>query len=232
MAAPTFSHLDESLATTSQSVGNSVSSEYCYASSVHQMLAWPAFQACLPELPFIDATTIERDGPSLVLGLGHGMYRASKTLSTDTMDPGPFEMASGLEDNGGHGHKNTPIPAGLDWATMQRLCKAYFESFNFVHPILDRQTFINETLPVVFNSGFDNGILSTLAFLTFALGEVAIAGTQGAPVRVFNGRPSGVRGGSEKQPPGLALFNEARRRMGFSLTDCSLENVQVFALAR
>lgn len=34
-----------------------------------------------------------------------------------------------------------------------------------------------------------------------------------------------------ERPPGLLFFNEARKRMGFNLTECSLENVQIFALA-
>ena len=83
----------------------------------------------------------------------------------------------------------------------------------------------------VFNDGFDGSISSTLAFLVFALGEVAIAAVQGPPISVFNGRASGIRGGTAKHPPGLALYNEARKRMGFTLTECSLENVQVYALA-
>lgn len=117
---------------------------------------------------------------------------------------------------------------------MQRLSKAYFDTFNLLFPILDRQFFMSDTLPSLFNRGFGQGITSTIAFLVFALGEVAIAGTEGLPIHVHshNGRPSGIRGGSKGEPPGLDLFNEARKRMGFNLTECSLENVQIFALAR
>lgn len=121
---------------------------------------------------------------------------------------------------------------GLNWDSMQRLCKAYFDTFNLAFPILDRHSFMTMTMPAIFNEGFNQDINSTLAFLVFALGDVALAGTDGLPIHATNGHPSGVKGGSKDKPPGLDFFNEARKRMGFNLTDCNLENVQIFTLAR
>jgi hypothetical protein len=80
------------------------------------------------------------------------------------------------------------------------------------------------------SDGFDEGISSTLVCLVFALGEVAVS-VSGEPLSTYKGRVSGVRGGTRGRPPGLAFFNEARKRMGFALTECSIENVQMFALA-
>lgn len=120
----------------------------------------------------------------------------------------------------------------LNWDTMQRLSKAYFDSFNLLCPVLDRHSFLSSTLPSVFSEGFSQDMASTIAFLVFALGEVALTGSSGPPVHANNGRPSGVKGGSKDIPPGLDFFNEARKRMGFNLTDCSIENVQIFLLAR
>jgi hypothetical protein len=117
------------------------------------------------------------------------------------------------------------------WETMQRLSRAYFDSFNLLFPIVDRHAFVSEILPVVGQNGFTENMASTVALLVFALGELAIAGSQGIPIRVYNGRPSGIKGGTPTEPPGLVLFNEARRRTGFNLTECSIENVQIFALA-
>jgi len=140
----------------------------------------------------------------------------------------------GLNAKAHHSAPGIPriISTQLDWDNMQRLSKAYFDSINLLYPILDRQSFFSETIPSLLNDGFDHGISSTIAFLVFALGEVAIESSAGHPIHVHNGRPSGIKGGSIDQPPGLALFNEARSRMGFNLTECSLENIQVFALAR
>lgn len=127
----------------------------------------------------------------------------------------------------------TPITTStLNWDTMQRLGKAYFDTINLSYPILNRQSFMSETLPALFNNRFNQSMSSTIAFLVFALGEVALAAFDGSPVHVYHGRASGIKGGTKERPPGLALFNEARRRMGFNLTECSLENAQIFALAR
>ena len=206
---------------------------YNYVSSVHQMLSWPAVSQLLatvqPKVPSLDLSLLERDIPIPTLGT---QSHNGKVL------PVSASLASRSQGQGHAptGHGSVPIPvSSLNWDTMQRLSKAYFDSINLVYPILDRQTFMSETLPSVVNQGFGGqGISSTIAFLVFALGETAIAGSEGQPVHIHthNGRPSGVRGGSKDEPPGLDLFNEARKRMGFNLTECSLENVQIFALAR
>ena len=56
-------------------------------------------------------------------------------------------------------------------------------------------------------------------------------GSCGKPINAYRDRPSGLRGGSLERPPGLVFFNEARNRIGFVLTECDLENVQIFSLA-
>ncbi|CAK7222824.1 hypothetical protein SEUCBS140593_005034 [Sporothrix eucalyptigena] len=121
------------------------------------------------------------------------------------------------------------------WDTLFRLSNAYFDSFNYIAPIVDRQTFQTVTLPAVLDekSRQDNES-AALVFLVAALGDVAVAGAQGAPV--FGGTlgsvgTKGVKGGTVSHPPGLALFNEARQRMGFVIGACSLECVQIHALA-
>lgn len=132
-------------------------------------------------------------------------------------------------------------PPLLSWDTLYRLSTAYFDSFNYIAPIVDRQTFLGVTLPAALDVGpdatdptaktsanNDANPNTALVLLVAALGDVAIAGVQGAPVL---GATGGVKGGTVRHPPGLALFNEARRRMGFVLGDCSLESMQIHALA-
>ncbi|KAK0730842.1 hypothetical protein B0H67DRAFT_563079 [Lasiosphaeris hirsuta] len=200
---------------------------YKYVSSVHQMLAWPAIQQLLAsaqaKTPSFDLSAVERDR----LGLQN---RTSQGLPTTTT------FTSLRQGSAVNVHTSAPAPApitvaSLNWDTMQRLSKAYFGSFNLLYPILDRHSFVSGIMPSVFNEGFSQSIASTIAFLVFALGEIALSGSDGLPLHAYNGRPSGVKGGSKDRPPGLDLFNEARRRMGFNLTECSLENVQIFALA-
>jgi hypothetical protein len=205
--------------------------QYRYVSSVHQMLKWPAMQQLLmsiqPKLPNIDLSVLEREGPASMVALRRSSINS---LPTDpSTQPG---RGSTISVHGSVAGQNSITVSDLNWETMQRLAKAYFDSFNLLCPVLNRQPFVSETLPALFNRGFDDSMASTIAFLVFALGEVAIAGYEGSPIHVYNGRASGIKGGTKEAPPGLHLFNEARRRMGFNLTSCSLENVQIFELAR
>ncbi len=114
---------------------------------------------------------------------------------------------------------------------MHTLANTYFDTFNLLYPFMDRQNFMSDTLTRVQSEGFDGDSESVIALLVFALGEVAIDGSRGKPIEQDkNGRYSGVRGGSILKPPGLAFFNEARKRIGFVLTGCELETVQIYSL--
>lgn len=118
----------------------------------------------------------------------------------------------------------------LDRDVMTQLATSYFNTFNLLYPFMDRQNFMQNTLVRVHSKGFGEDNDSVIALLIFALGEMSIEGSHGKPVNFVEGRPSGVRGGSLENPPGLALFTEARRRIGFVLTDCGLESVQIHCL--
>ena len=76
----------------------------------------------------------------------------------------------------------------------------------------------------------DGDLDAVVALLVFALGELASEGISGEPVSVHNGSASGFRGGTLEKPPGLSLFNEARRRLGFVDSLCTLENVHICIL--
>lgn len=192
--------------------------QYKYVSAVHRMLSWPAIQQLFlsvqPRLHNVDLSAIEREGVSHMIGIrksnGHFIPGSASVVPTD---------------------QNPEFTSHLTWEYVQRVSKTYFDSINLQNPILDRQSFMGETLPNMFSQGFKSGIESTVCYLVFALGEVASTGSDGVPTHVYNGRASGVKGGTTDRPPGIELFNEARRRIGFHLTECSLENVQVFALS-
>ncbi|KAH6628041.1 hypothetical protein F5144DRAFT_577781 [Chaetomium tenue] len=204
--------------------------QYQYVSSVHQMLKWPAIQQLFvsiqPKLPNIDLSVLEREGPASMVAI--------RRSSIGNLPTDPFTQPSRVSTISMHRSIPGQVPitiSGLDWDTMNRLTKAYFDSFNLLCPVLNRQPFVTQTLPALFSVGLNDSMSSTIALLVFALGEVAIAGYEGSPIHVYNGRASGIKGGTKERPPGLHLFNEARRQMGFHLTSCSLENVQIFELA-
>ncbi|KAI8959961.1 hypothetical protein F5Y11DRAFT_284480 [Daldinia sp. FL1419] len=203
-----------------------------YVSATHRMLSWPFVQQVLEsKVPSLSLASLEKDGAAMLLGL-QGRIASLPTniygaphLGTEgtslSLQVSPTGQVDGLQTGG----------LSMNWESMQRLAKSYFDTFNLIYPIMDRQSFLSEALPTIASRGFDESSSSTLTCLIFALGEVAISAVQGAPLGTHKGRPSGIRGGTVERPPGLLFFNEARKRMGFNLTDCSLENVQIFALA-
>ena len=77
---------------------------------------------------------------------------------------------------------------------MGRLATAYFDTFNFIYPFMDRQIFTSDILVRVRTEGFDGDTDSVIALLVFALGELAIEGSRGNPIEVYQGRPSGASG--------------------------------------
>ncbi|KAJ2897190.1 hypothetical protein MKZ38_004873 [Zalerion maritima] len=208
-----------------------VNTPYMYVSATHKFLSWPMMQQSLESIrqqdPLLNPATIEHEGPSILLGIQSAQAGTYVDPTGEARRPVPPR----LPGPSGTLPLDLSTPS-LSWETMQRLSKQYFDTFNFLYPLLDRQTFLSQTLPGVVSHSFSENITSTLAYLVFALGEVAMSCAHSeTAARGHNGRPSGIRGGTSDRPPGLAFFNEARKRMGFNLTECSLENVQVFALA-
>ena len=99
----------------------------------------------------------------------------------------------------------------LTFHDMLQYTESYFNTFNVLLPILSRRLFQRNVLDHVLHVGFVDGDRSSvIALLVFALGAVAIEGTSKNPVSIVDGNPSGIRGGTTRQPPGLAIFDEAR----------------------
>lgn len=139
-----------------------------------------------------------------------------------------FAVNAGAAEQGQS--SNVAFPT-LTIQQIQEHSDAYFNTFNVLYPLLNRESFMNDVVAKLLREGYGDGdVGSVLALFVFALGQVAIEGVFDRPISVVNGQPSGLRGGSLDHPPGLALFNEGRRRLGFVVTQCSLENVQILLL--
>lgn len=113
---------------------------------------------------------------------------------------------------------------------IQELSDVYFNSYNKFCPILDRATFVDNVVAVAWQNymqATDSATILTL--LVCALGQVGLEGVVGEPIAVSNGVASGFRGGTVTMPPGLDMFNEARRRIAFAPTH-TLERVQILLL--
>ncbi|KAG9237094.1 hypothetical protein BJ875DRAFT_178961 [Amylocarpus encephaloides] len=202
---------------------------YRHTSSAHKMLTWPAVQNVLIQaMPsnIGDLRVLEQDGAAFMVQT----YQNTSGLPLDEkLQDLPFVGMQTQATRTAGGARFT-FPA-LTRETVDRLATAYFETFNVIYPFMDRQNFLSDTLVKVQTEGFDGDKDSVIALLVFALGELALEGLHGLPIESNKRRMSGVRGGTSNRPPGLALFNEARARMGFVLTECDLENIQIFSLA-
>ncbi len=139
-----------------------------------------------------------------------------------------FALNSTLREQG---YSSSVAFPSLTIQKIREQCDAYFNTFNILFPLLNREEFMNDTVAPLLRDGYSDGdVKAVLALLVFALGQVAVEGVFDPPVTLIDGQPSGFRGGSVDRPPGLAIFNEARRRLGFITTQTSLENVQVLLL--
>ncbi|KAF7544531.1 hypothetical protein G7Z17_g9877 [Cylindrodendrum hubeiense] len=203
---------------------------YRYDSSVSKMIEWPAIRQLLGDLGQKPQSPLSEHDLS---ALPEGIRESTTPLPTDGIQstgmPNTNVLQVPLQLPGSPLSLNLNPPS-IDWDTMQRLSKGYFDVFNFLHPIMDRQWFNSNTLTSIINNGFQEGATSTLVLLVFALGEVALTASE-VPISAYKGRPSGIKGGTIDRPPGITYFNEARKRMGFALTEISIENCQMLSLA-
>jgi hypothetical protein len=119
----------------------------------------------------------------------------------------------------------------LSYEDIERLSNIYFNTFNYLYPFMDRQCFFTNTLPNALAGSKQAEEKTVITLLVLALGQLAQEGSFGAPISRMGNRPSGVRGGTAKLPPGFLLFDKARQRLGFAATQYELENVQIFSLA-
>ncbi|KAM5355741.1 hypothetical protein ACJ41O_002387 [Fusarium nematophilum] len=219
----------ESLPPTSPTTSAHHTGGYRYDSSVSRVLEWPVMRQMFESLGQKPPSPL---GENDISGFPRGLRDSTITLPSEGLQSIGIPNNNALQvplHLSGSASLNLSPPS-VDWETMQRLSKAYFDVINFLHPIMDRQWFNSNTLTSILNNGFQEGATSSLVLLVFALGEVALT-TSEVPISAYKQRPSGIKGGTADRPPGLAYFNEARKRMGFALSEVSLDNVQMFALA-
>jgi hypothetical protein len=146
-APPTLTHLHGTYFqlhdTSSTSASSGPDDHYKYVSSVHHMLSWPSvqqlFAAAQPKISTIDLAAVERERPTGMLRL-HSPPNHTLPTSSSLMPTRPGSSVSV------HGQTTGALPiaiSGLTWDTMQRLSKAYFNSFHLLSPILDRHSFLS-----------------------------------------------------------------------------------------
>lgn len=229
--------LDQSgTANESQSSGTTVeddlladATQQCRTLTVaHKILMWPVVYAHLETssiLSISDLQSILKEGTAWFLK--GDLWRNPDPLPADVGLHKPLPDCAAGE---GTHLADTQFNA-LTTDEIYEVSHAYFNTFNTLQPLLDRATFNIEIVERLLRYGCQDGDSDcVLALLVFALGQVAIEGVFGPSINVVNNKPSGLHGGSSSHPPGLGLFNEARRHLGFVSTQCSLQNVQIMLL--
>ncbi|KXT11284.1 hypothetical protein AC579_1673 [Pseudocercospora musae] len=201
---------------------------YHHLTVPHKIILWPSVYIHLVNSGIGAASDLQ-----YVLQEGTPWFiRQEMTSNQDTMSP-----EAGLPSFNPTGRTTdlTSPPrlafSHLPGQRIQECCDAYFNSFNVLAPILNRDSFMNDVAGPILQHGFGEAEpYSVMLLLVLALGQVATEGVFERPISMVNGTPSGFRGGTAVRPPGLEIFNEARKRIGFIAMQMTLENVQIMLL--
>jgi hypothetical protein len=201
---------------------------YHHLTVPHKIVLWPSIYIHLVNSG-IEATSdlqyVLQDGTPWFVRKEMATHKAPLTKGEHMTTFALSGRPQSANDPGRYGYHDLTAPR------IQECCDAYFSSFNVLAPILNREVFLVEVLGPILRDGFRDGEPESVILLfVIALGQVAIDGIFERPISVLNGNPSGFRGGTPRSPPGLEIFDEARRRAGIISTDMTLESVQTMIL--
>ncbi|OQN95427.1 hypothetical protein B0A48_18484 [Cryoendolithus antarcticus] len=207
-------------------IPTAVRRSYQHLTVPHKVILWPSIYLYLVNSGMQAATDLQ-----------HILQEGTSWLVKREMTKHPDPLAAdcrllsyriGAADEGYS--TRTAFPS-LTIQLIHEYTDAYFNTFNVLYPILNHDAFLDDTVSRLMRDGYADGDPgAVLALMVFALGQCAKEGVFGDPTVIVNGVPSGYRGGTIERPPGIEIFNEARRRLGFVVTLCSLENVQILLL--
>jgi hypothetical protein len=193
----------------------------------HKVFLWPSISALIAKTGVPAASNIQRIsemGTPWLVGLE--MAKHPLPLSCGHCQSNP--RLGCWSDGGGFYNPTSPL---LSARKAREYADAYFDTFGVLCPVLDQDVFMTGIVARVLQNGYvDGDIEAVLALTVCALGQTAIEGTLGGSISIHEGVPSGFRGGFVENPPGIELFCEARRRLGFVVTSCTLENIQILLL--
>ncbi|KAM0714186.1 hypothetical protein Q7P37_009973 [Cladosporium fusiforme] len=188
----------------------------------HRVLLWPKVVSQLEKSEFAAAVEVDLQ---YIAKLGSPWLLHKGTARHQSKLPCNIGLPSSTS------HTGSVVFPSLTVQKVNEYSSAYFSSFNMLLPLLDLDLFMDRTVSRLLRDGYrDDDPESVLALLVFALGQLAIEGVTGNPTRLSNDEFSGFRGGTVEKPPGIGLFNEARRRIGMVSTQPCLENVQIMLL--
>ncbi|KAF2144101.1 uncharacterized protein K452DRAFT_285324 [Aplosporella prunicola CBS 121167] len=201
---------------------------YVHVTASHKVLLWPFIRSYLKESHVDvdeDLESLSQEGTPWFLR--QEMRKHPKTLPYDVrLTAAPVHDVPSPD-----GTLRTKF-AELTLERMTIYAQQYFSSFNMVYLLLDKSDFMDMVLPKVARYGFGDGDAdSIIALVVFSLGKLALEGSLEPPVISRTPWENGLPDASTERPPGLEIFNEARRRIGFFVCETSLENIQILLLS-
>jgi hypothetical protein len=125
-------------------IGTDRSRPHQHASTALEMLTWPAIKQLLLQSPSSDLGDLQ----SLQADVSAFIIRMQKGIPNLTLDKVLLDqplIRTQLQESRETGGVRVTF-SDLNYDTMYRLATAYFDTFNFMYPFMDRQNFTSETL--------------------------------------------------------------------------------------
>ncbi|OAG35285.1 hypothetical protein AYO21_10556 [Fonsecaea monophora] len=177
--------------------------------SARRTIHWPGVQALLPSSLTSEVRKLEGSYPT-------HLESARPSLEPVISAQGALSTLDWL--------------ASLSLSSVKDLSNAYFDTFNRVYPFIDRDFYFLSTLAVVVREGFGHDIESCLVLNVMALGCMAIKAYEEGGFEISNQASITpvMRHIIEEDIAGLSFFNEARRRVGFCLSERDIQACQYY----
>jgi hypothetical protein len=223
-----FSHFEDWQTRISQKYTSAPQDIHDCLTVPHRVILWPHIRIYLVNSGLLDESELNH-----IKDMGTPLFiRLELERQTNLLPCTPglpsIQFGDLISD---HSQTTRRVFPAITMQHAREYTEAYFHNFNTLYPILDYASFSEDLVKRALGEGYIDGDPQiVLALMVFALGQVAIDGIRGQPISTHNGVPSGFRGGTLTNPPGIHIFNEARRRMGFVATMCTLENAQIMLL--
>ncbi|KAI0140532.1 hypothetical protein GGR57DRAFT_496047 [Xylariaceae sp. FL1272] len=174
--------------------------------AIRRVVAWPAVQKMLQPC-----------------------HRDHSTRSATLMEHSREPLSTGPENL----PRSQDVMATLSISIVRNLSDNYFATFNLANPILDRAMFSQQTLGTAVSSEFGYNMESCLVLVVMALGCFGARALREGGFEVPNqDRASqAAEVGWHDGIPGLAFFNEARKRIGYIMGENSMQACQFYLLS-
>ncbi|BCS28363.1 Zn(II)2Cys6 transcription factor [Aspergillus puulaauensis] len=186
--------------------------------SAHQLILW---RPILPMLPDAIKAIVNEHGVD---------YSTALEMKRPRLPIGPRP-----------GSRNeTDLLGNLSVSMVKELCESYFSTFHLTYPMMDRTFFLRHTLPAAIKGEFGYDVESCVVLAVMALGcwskralgEFHEYRSQGQ--RKLSGSDMSYEymgPGVEANIPGLAFFNESRKRIGWLINDNDIQSCQYYLLS-